>query len=875
MIRKTVVVQGQVAFAALRAAAARSGANGLQIMTVSQLAARLAGGFFRLAGSAEVEQAVARALETGGFEEIESVRHLPGMPRAIARTLRNAWNADLSLVQYADAPRIRDLMLVEARVLSLLPAAALSPHALCMAALGRMRHAKALFGEITLDGVHFVDPVWRPLLHQISTSVALDWIAPAGADTDWLKGRVTVRAGNPATPRLVSCADPRHEVLEAFRWARRLLASGLAKPGEIAIAAAATGEWDDHVMALAEETALRVCFPHGRPCLATAEGQTCAALADILLHGLSQARLRRLVSRVAGQGTALDSLTREWLEVPRDASLASAAEWERAFGRAVPSPATDPRPIVMPILDVLERGVTAAGPAADLLLRGAARRLWQRATTAAPAAALELTLGTIRVGDVADASDAIIWTPAWQLAAAPRPWVRLLGLTARGWPRSSGEDPLLPAHLISGAELDADPPGQADRRSFAIIKAFAQSELILSRSRRNAQGARIGPSPLLRRGDQPTVLRREGATEHACSESDRLAARPDETVTHPLAGAAVQCWRAWHIAEMTAHDGAFSSSHPLVLETIDRPQSPTSLTRMLRDPQGFVWRYALGWRAPQDRERRLTLAPNEFGSLVHELLRLAVDALEPIPGFIAARPQEISEALDLAVRHVTEAWPLERSLPPHVLWVNTVRQAAEMALAGLTWEQLSETGTRSWTEVPFGGEEQSEREWPWNISTAVTIPGTNVSVRGRIDRLDLRAAAEAVRVTDYKTGDIPMDAATRIIAGGADLQRVIYGLACTQLLPETPAIRARLVYLKGEPTPSTLRDLDGAITQLAQFVTNVISLLKSGNSLPGPAAEERVNDLRLALPASPGYFRRKQASLASQAGRLHFFWNLP
>ena len=70
-------------------------------------------------------------------------------------------------------------------------------------------------------------------------------------------------------------------------------------------------------------------------------------------------------------------------------------------------------------------------------------------------------------------------------------------------------------------------------------------------------------------------------------------------------------------------------------------QSPTSLTRLLRDPLGFVWKYALGWRAPEDRERPLTLLPDEFGRLVHELLRRAVDALEPVPGFTVARPEEI------------------------------------------------------------------------------------------------------------------------------------------------------------------------------------------------------------------------------------------
>jgi PD-(D/E)XK nuclease superfamily protein len=74
-------------------------------------------------------------------------------------------------------------------------------------------------------------------------------------------------------------------------------------------------------------------------------------------------------------------------------------------------------------------------------------------------------------------------------------------------------------------------------------------------------------------------------------------------------------------------------------------QSPTSLQRLLRDPLGFVWKYGLGWGAPQEREQPLTIAADEFGKLVHELLRRAVDALEPEPGYAAASESEIEIAL--------------------------------------------------------------------------------------------------------------------------------------------------------------------------------------------------------------------------------------
>jgi PD-(D/E)XK nuclease superfamily protein len=879
VMRRTVIVQGRLAFAARRAAAARDGENGLQIMTVTQLAARLAGGFLHQVIGEELEFAVARALDAGGFEDIETVRHLPGMTRAVARTLRAAWNADFRL---ADAPdgqaRIRDLALLEDRVRDFLPGGARLPTALRDEARARMQWASTLLGPVSIAGVHFIEPVWRSLILELCAVAPVVWTAPPGADTAWFRGEMKTATGVAATPVQVTCADPRHEVLEAFRWARALIASGQARPKAIAICGVTTDEWDEHVIALTEETGLPVCFPHGRPCLGTADGQRCAALADVLLHGLSQARVRRLFALTAGQRTALDTLPRDGPRVPRSASLTSAAEWAQALDRLAFSD-TEPLPVVMPLLTLLERGTAVAREAADAFLRGRARRLWERATRSAPAAALELSLRTIRVEDERDASDSVAWAPAWQLAAAPRPWVRLLGLTERGWPRSSGEDPLLPEHIGPPGTLEADPPAEADRRAFGIIAACATQGIVLSRSRRNAQGGRTGPSPLLPPGTNAIALARTRIAEHAASESDRLTARPQDVAEHPATGSALRCWQSWHRQDLTAHDGLVVAGHAVIAESIAELQSPTSLTRLLRDPLGFVWKYALGWRAPDDRERPLILAPDEFGRLVHELLRRAVDALEPTPGFTVARTEEIEDALDAAVRHVITTWPLERPVPPEVLWVNTVRQAAAMALAGLTSERFTESGTRSWTEVPFGEPvhlpEATNPGWPWDPALRVAVPGTAVAIRGKIDRVDLRAGAIAVRVTDYKTGERPENVAATVIAGGAELQRVLYGLACRQLLPATAAIRTRLIYLKDEPAIFFLSDLDYAIAQTAAFVNAACDALTRGHAVPGPAAEGRLNDLRLALPASPAYFRRKQAAFMAAAGDLVRFWDLP
>ena len=877
MKRRTAVVQGALAYGMRRAAGARAGETGLQIVTVPQLAARLAGGFLHLATGEVIEPAIRRALDEGGFQELEDSRRLPGMTRALARTLRHAWDADLRLKEKgtAGSTRIADLLLIETRVKRLLPPAALLPSDMRDAALARACLAPVLLGPVRIEGVHFVEPVWRPLLNALCQSVAVEWLAPPSSDTAWFRGTVKRTATLASASDVVTCADPRHEALEALRWARGLLAAGKANAAEIAICAVSTEEWDDHILSLADEAQLRIHFSHGVPCLSTRDGQRCAALADALLNGLSQSRVRRLLALAAGQGTVLDVLPQGWLSVPRGASLSSVADWTRALD-AQPAGSFDARPIILPLLSLLEKGADAASEAAAAFLRGRSRRLWDVATKGAPTAALELTLKTVRVQDDRDPCDSIAWCPAWQLAAAPRPWVRLLGLTSRGWPRRFGEDPILPGHIVRAEELDSDPPAEADRRVFENICALAAEGVVLSRSRRNAQGALAGASPLLSHRKDVRILARTRLPEHALTEADRLAARPDEAAQTLVIKSGVKCWQDWHATEATAHDGIVQAGHPVIRRTIERVQSPTSLKRLLRDPLGFVWRYAFGWEPLTEKEQPLTLSPDEFGRLVHELLRRTVDALEPTPGFTVAHAHEIEAALQNAAALVTEGWPLERPVPPRVLWVNTVRQAAEMSLAGLTLEKFTEAGTRSWTEVPFGQPEAdaaAPRDLPWNPAPPVNVPNTPIAIRGNIDRVDLRANRAAVRVTDYKTGARPRDPAQIVIAGGAELQRVLYALACRQLLPEQPQIRARLIYLKGQPDVFVLPDPDNIFEQVSQFVAAACAALEAGKAVPGIDAELATNDLRLALPVSPGYFRRKRTRLREAAGVLPRYWS--
>jgi RecB family exonuclease len=155
----------------------------------------------------------------------------------------------------------------------------------------------------------------------------------------------------------------------------------------------------------------------------------------------------------------------------------------------------------------------------------------------------------------------------------------------------------------------------------------------------------------------------------------------------------------------------------------------------------------------------------------------------------------------------------------------------------------------------------------------VNITGTDVRIRGKIDRLD-RNTDGWVRVSDYKTGAEPKGADRVILGGGRELQRVIYALAARQLIPDNRGVIARLVYLAGqEPRAHKLPSIDEAITSIASHVTTAAENLRRGNVLTGEDAAEPWNDYRLALPSSfDAYLHRKKSALAKKFGDLGRVW---
>ncbi|APO69881.1 CRISPR/Cas system-associated protein (plasmid) [Rhizobium gallicum] len=874
--RSTHIVDGLLALRSARATAAINGAIGREILTLPLLASRLAGGFTTPAGTDVLYPAIQAALAAAGFRDIAGIASLPGMPRAVLQSLASVWRTDIDLASLAhEAPRFGDLALIEARIRDCIPATHLLPRDLRDAAVKRAPYAHALLGSITLVGLVEVDPVWRPLLTAIAHVTDLSWDMPGGVEQPWFSG--AIRKSPAPGPKHISAeasADPKSEVVEALRWARNLLSTGKVKAQDVAIAAPSTQDWDDHFLAYARSAALPVHFSHGVPALSTADGQTCAALADILGNGLTQERVWRLLRRLP----FASSLPEDWFAgIPRGAALRTLDQWREAMTAARPRRAAPElaEQTLLPILDLLARGPEAGSEAGARLLSGASLTMWEEALRSAPPHAIALSLQSLRVADQRDPANSVVWCPASQLASCPRPFTRLLGFTSRSWPRSDHDDPLIPHHMLERRKLHPVSTAERDRLHFEIIAAQTREQLVLSRAQRNARGSQLSPSTLWP-GDA-VVHKRDRVPEHAFSEADRLLARARDAGQLARVRQAQLCWRNWQWhADLTAHDGLSSANHPAIEAALVRVQSTTSLQRLLRDPLGFVWRYALGWRSARQEPEPLELDPTSFGELVHELISGVISALEPTPGFARATAAEIEAAIEGASAAVLASWPLQRSVPPSILWRHTVKEAARRTAKGLASDDRVRSDTRSWTEVPFGQINTVAEQVPWNAMLAVPIEPTGLVFGGRMDRLDIRATGDAARITDYKSIKPPPKAQRITLGQGRELQRVLYAIAVRALLPEVRAVVARLMYLADHPATFELKgdDLDDAVAHATSYLSAATTILRSGRIAPRWEKDAFYDDMRLALPADrESYLRRKASDFRAANQQLNKLWS--
>lgn len=877
VVRSTLIVHGRFAIRCARLQAARDGRHGLQIMTFEQAVVRLAGGFMRSIDDETLRQVIQTVLPETEMGELECIKMLPGMVGAATDTLHKVWRAGIDLAARAgEHPRLDAIARLEAAVIEKLPEGMMRPVDLVDAASARIAHASSVLGPIELDGLTELSPCWRPLVGMIAQQVSVRWVAGPRPVPAWLDPAIAIVSSASEAPAVsaLSAATAYHETVEAMRWIRALLVAGV-EPSDIGIATASPADYDDHFLALRADANIDLHFVHGVRTVTTRDGQAAGALADIVLRGISQTRLRRLVALCKDSGP-LSSLPDGWLRiVPSDAPLSSLTSWNRLLVRLTPADwpdGADHTAELKSAIDILQQGPAAASEIGDAFLKGRALAIWRRALLAGPAASIDITLESLRQDDGLEACVSVAWMPASALAASPRAHVRLIGLNSSRWPRGIAEDRLIPDHVIPTAELDPLPVTLADRRDFETILATTTAAVVMSRARRDSDGRLLGRSPLMASPGEEDYLRRNTVPDHAFSETDRLMGRPHEFAGNLQGVSAKRCWRNWRSTEITPHDGLVRSDHPLVLAALDRTQSASSLEMLLRSPLNFVWRYAFGWKAPQSSAEPLVLDALQNGALIHMVLDRALRRLEKSAGLASADQAAIEIAVAEASAEVAGEWESEHPVPPQVIWGRTLGEARALSGRALAFGEEALPGSRSYAEVPFGGSEpKSDAEVPWDASAPVTIPDTGFSIAGYIDRLDIADDGSSALVRDYKTGKAPSGDVR--LNGGRELQRCLYAFAVRQLLGDDVEISASLLYPR-EPLDLQLEDPGGALSEVTRYLQSSHASLAGGAALPGPDTGGDYDDLAFALPANAGatYCKRKRSAAVERMGDATLVW---
>jgi hypothetical protein len=878
--RQTIVAHGRLAMRELRLEAARHRRHGLQIMSFEQVAVRLAGGFARPIDDESLRTAIQAVLPATPLGELESIKLLPGMVDAASDTLHKAWRAGINLTARAsEHPRLDSIARLEAAVLTQLPPGMMRPTDLVAAAYLRLDHAKAVLGPVEIVGITELSPCWRALLQVLTDHTSVTWTAGPRPTPTWLETTgISITRAPPQAPAVytVSAATAYHEAIEAIRWARSLLASGEAEPADIAIAAASTAEYDDHFLALRADASLDLHFVHGIKVTTTREGQAAAALADILIRGLSQTRMRRLAALCGSESGPFQTLPMGWMQIlPTDAPLASASAWMRLLDSVSATDwpdEMDHAATLRGIVDLLAKSHAAADEIGTALLSRRALAIWRKALLAGPTGSLDATLETLKQDDGLEACVSLAWMPASALAASPRRFTRLVGLNSSRWPRGISEDRLISDHIIPTVELDPLPVGAADRRDFDTILATTERQIVLSRARRDSEGRLLGRSSLLGAPADETYIRRNAVPTHAFSETDRLMARPQEFVHEPQAISATTGWRNWHRKEITPHDGLVRADHPLLLAILGRTQSASSLRLLLRSPLGFVWRYGMRLRMPESETDPLVLDALAMGDLVHMTLDLALQKLEASGGLAKADESQIATAVQDAARDVAGVWESERAFPPAVIWRRTLDDARLLTSRALTYGDEHLPDARSFGEVAFGGAEpKSAADSPWDPATPVEIPDAGFRIAGYIDRLDLSSDGKRALVRDYKTGRPPKDDIG--LDGGRELQRCLYAFAVKALLGADVSISASLLFPRDQ-IDLQLADPETTLTEITGYLQAARANLTAGNALIGPDTGGNYDDLAFALPANAGatYCKRKLPAATEIFGDAAQVW---
>ncbi|HEY7138959.1 MAG TPA: PD-(D/E)XK nuclease family protein [Methylomirabilota bacterium] len=393
------------------------------------------------------------------------------------------------------------------------------------------------------------------------------------------------------------------------------------------------------------------------------------------------------------------------------------------------------------------------------------------------------------------------------------------GMVEGGFPAAPRQDPILldaERRQLTGLPLAQD-VRELERVRFALAVGSGAGRVVLSYPRIDAESGRPRvPSFLVldlleavtgERHDFETLEAFPGwrsvplhpapasARERPLDEREWLvtravaARRAPEPLLRQLPGArrgleAIRSREGTDI--LTAYDGLL----PRGVDPGAAPLTPTALERYASCPFRFLLERVYGLEAVEEPDRILTINPRDRGDLVHAVLettfrRLAERELLPLTH---ERLGAAREALDAAF--AVACADAERrgvtGLP--ALWQGEQARLREELRSAIEAEADDPAGWRpALFEIGFG---VKGTDGAPAAPLVYQLPdGTTLSLRGRIDRVDVSPDGQRARVLDYKTGKVRSPRTPDRLAKGRALQLPVYRLAAEQALTGGGAVR--------------------------------------------------------------------------------------
>lgn len=306
-------------------------------------------------------------------------------------------------------------------------------------------------------------------------------------------------------------------------------------------------------------------------------------------------------------------------------------------------------------------------------------------------------------------------------------------------PASRNGDLFLPNELRRILELD-DNERKYARDAYALsVLVASHKELKLIAGRRSVRNDPLSPSRLLFASDEETMAKRV----------DRFFS-PRQSSHEPL-----------RLRKSLSAGQKLAQFHVPRPEPLAKPVTQMRVTEFkdyLSCPYRYYLRHRLRLKALDDSAEELEA--NDFGSLLHKVLHGFADG----PMSASIDVEEIMRELDTTLDALVKEEFGESLRPAIALQIEQLRLRLE---AFAKWQ--ADWSAAGW-KIRKSEFEISEK------SSVLMVDGRPLSLKGRIDRIDIHERTGACVVFDYKTGDKaePPDKTHRKQGDWVDLQLPLY-----------------------------------------------------------------------------------------------------